>query len=456
MCRLDCIFTLTPNITMKTHHQDARALIDQTLTLCRKLGADSAEADINAGHGLSVNVRMGQVETIEHQRDKGLGVTVYIGGRKGSASTTDFSAGAVEASVNAACTIARNASRDDCAGLIDPEYLAKDIPDLDLCHSWDITPQAAIDLAVECEDAARRTDKRLTNSDGALVATYTGSHLYGNTHNFINGWDWSSHNIDCTVIAEENGRMQRDGWYSKARDQRDLDSVESVGKEAARRTLSRLNARKLGTRSAPVVYEAPVARGLFATLITAISGGALYRRASFLLDKLGEQVFAPQVLIEEQPHLPRELGSAPFDDDGMTTRRKHLVRDGVLESYVLSAYSARKLGLAPTGNAGGVHNLVVPATGQDLDALLRQMDTGLLITDMIGFGVNQVTGDYSRGASGFWVERGEIQYPVEEITVAANLKDIYKNIVCIGNDVDNRGNIKTGSVLIENMTIAGE
>jgi len=441
---------------MQTHNEDANALIGQTLSRCRKLGADAAEADINTGHGLSVNVRMGEVETIEHQRDKGLGVTVYIGGRKGSASTTDFSAAAVEATVSAACTIARNASRDDCAGLIDPEYLAKDVPDLDLFHGWEIAPRAAIDLAIECEDAARQTDPRLTNSDGALVATYTGSHLYGNSHHFISGWDWSSHSIDCTVIAEENGKMQRDGWHTKARDPRDLDNVESVGKEAARRTLSRLNARKLSTRSAPIIFEAPVARGLFSAFIGAIAGGALYRRASFLLDKLGEQVFAPQVQIEEQPHLPRQLGSAPFDDDGMATRRKFLVRDGVLESYVLSAYSARKLGMTPTGNAGGVHNLVLQNSEQDLNALLRQMDTGLLITDMIGFGVNQVTGDYSRGASGFWIERGEIQYPVEEITVAANLKDMFRNIVSIGNDVDNRGNIKTGSVLIDNMTIAGE
>ena len=441
---------------MQLHHQDAFSLLEQTLSLCRKLGADTAEADINTGNGLSVNVRMGQVETIEHHRDKGLGVSVYMDRRKGSASTTDFSAAAVEATVNAACTIARNTSRDDCAGLIDPEYLAQDVPDLDLCHSWDITPQAAIELALDCEDAARQADKRLTNSDGALVATYTGTHLYGNTHSFINGWDWSSHNIDCTVIAEENGKMQRDGWYTKARDQRDLDTVESVGKEAARRTLSRLNARKLSTRTAPVIYEAPVARGLFSAFISAISGGALYRRASFMLDRLGEQVFAPQVQVEEQPHLPKELGSAPFDDDGMATRRKHLVRDGVLENYVLSAYSARKLGMTPTGNAGGVHNLVVQCSEQSFDDLIRQMDTGLLITDMIGFGVNQVTGDYSRGASGFWVERGEIKYPVEEITVAANLKDMFQNIVSIGNDVDQRGNIKTGSVLIENMIIAGD
>lgn len=441
---------------MQIHLENARAIIDKALSRSRALGANSAEADISTGGGLSVNVRMGQVETIEHQRDKSLGITVYMGKRKGSASTTDFSAKAVEATVNAACTIAGNASEDDCAGLIDPEFLAKQVPDLDLCHRWDISPQEAIELAIECEDAARQTDQRLTNSDGALVSTYTGSHLYGNTNHFVNGWDWSSHNIDCAVIAEENGKMQRDGWYTKARDQRDLDNVKTVGEEAARRTLSRLNARKLSTRSAPVIFEAPVARGLFSALITAISGGALYRRASFLLDKLGEQVFAPQVQIEEQPHLLKQLGSAPFDNDGMATRRKQLVRDGVLESYVLSAYSARKLGLPPTGNAGGVHNLMVQVSEQDLEALIRQMDTGFLITDMIGFGVNQITGDYSRGASGFWIERGELQYPVEEVTVAANLADMFKQIVGISNDVDNRGNIKTGSVLIENMTIAGE
>ena len=441
---------------MQIHLEDARAIIDKALSRSRALGANSAEADISTGGGLSVNVRMGQVETIEHQRDKSLGITVYMGKRKGSASTTDFSAKAVEATVNAACTIAGNASEDDCAGLIDPEFLAKQVPDLDLCHRWDISPQEAIELAIECEDAARQTDQRLTNSDGALVSTYTGSHLYGNTNHFVNGWDWSSHNIDCAVIAEENGKMQRDGWYTKARDQRDLDNVKTVGEEAARRTLARLNARKISTRSAPVIFEAPVARGLFSALTTAISGGALYRRASFLLDKLGEQVFAPQVQIEEQPHLLKQLGSAPFDNDGMATGRKQLIRDGVLESYVLSAYSARKLGLPPTGNAGGVHNLMVQVSEQDLEALIRQMDTGLLITDMIGFGVNQITGDYSRGASGFWIERGELQYPVEEVTVAANLADMFKQIVGISNDVDNRGNIKTGSVLIENMTIAGE
>ncbi len=441
---------------MQSGHQEQRTLIEQTLSLCREQGADAAEADLNSGHGLSVNVRMGQVETIEHQRDKGLGVTVYLDGCKGSASTSDFSGGALQATVKAAVTIAKYASRDDCAGLIDPDYLATAAPDLDLCHHWDLTPEAAIELALECEHAARNVDQRLTNSDGAMVATYAGTHLYGNSHGFINGWDWSSHSIDCTVIAEENGLMQRDGWHTRARARSDLDSVEKVGQEAARRTLSRLNARKLSTRKAPVIFEAPVARGLFGAFISAISGGALYRRASFLLDQLGEQVFASHIQLEEQPHLPRQLGSAPFDGDGMATRRKHLVRDGVLETYVLSAYSARKLNMTPTGNAGGVHNLIVQTGEQDLPALLRQMDTGLLVTDMIGFGVNQVTGDYSRGAAGFWVEQGEIQYPVEEITVAANLKDMFQHIIAIGNDTDPRGNVKTGSVLIEAMTIAGE
>ena len=441
---------------MTTRHEALHALIERALAQCRKQGADAAEAGIGEGHGLSVTVRMGQVETIERQRDKGLSITVYMNGCKGSASTTDFSDSALEATINAACTIARHASRDDCAGLIEPEYLARDLPELDLCHSWEPGPEAAIELATECEHAARQTDKRLTNSDGATLATYQGCTVYGNTHDFINGWDWSSHNIDCAVIAEENGRMQRDGWHTRARDPRELDSAQRVGQEAARRTLSRLHARKLSTRNAPVIFEAPAARGLFSAFTTAIVGSALYRRASFLLDKLGQQVFAPQIQIEEQPHLRKALGSAPFDDDGMATQRKFLIKDGILETYLLGAYSARKLGLRPTGNSGGAHNLIIQTSEQDLNALLRQMDTGLLVTDMIGFGVNQVTGDYSRGASGFWVQGGEIQYPVEEITVAANLQDMFLNIVSIGNDVDTRGNIRTGSVLIENMTIAGE
>ncbi len=441
---------------MRANPDNSHHLIDKVLSRCLQMGATSAEASISTGNGLSVTVRMGQVETIEHERDTGLTVTVYRDGRKGSASSTDFSNKAIDTIVDAACTIAKHASEDECAGLLEAQYLARAFPDLDLHHAWEIHPQAAMDMALACEDSARNADKRLTNSDGTSVSTYVGSHVYGNTHDFIHGWDWSSHHVDCTVIAEKNGHMQRDGWYTRARDHRDLDDIKAVAKEAAHRTLSRLGAQKLSTRSAPVIFEAPVAKGLFTALITAISGNALYRKATFLLDKLGEEIFAPHIHIEEQPHLRKALGSAPFDNDGMGTQQKHVIKNGVLETYLLSAYSARKLGMAPTGNAGGVHNLVVHPGDQDLPSLLRQMDTGLLVTDMIGFGINPITGDYSRGASGFWVQGGERQYPVEEITIAGNLADMFRQIISVGNDVDKRGNIMTGSVLMENMIIAGE
>ncbi|MGI9228998.1 MAG: metalloprotease PmbA [Gammaproteobacteria bacterium] len=436
--------------------QSQTDLIEQLLTLCRQQGADAAEASIDSGHGLAVTVRMGQVETIEHQRDKGLGVTVYRGRRKGSASSSDFSAAALKETVTAACTIAAQASEDECAGLIEAACLATDIPDLDLYHPWEPTPDQAIDMATECENTARGQDKRITNSEGVLVSTYSGSHLYGNSHGFSGGWDWSSHNIECTLIAEQDGLMQAGNWYSRARDRNDLQAIDAVGRQAAERTLSRLGARKLGTRQAPVIFEAPVASSLFAALINAISGGALYRKATFLLDKLGEQIFPDDMQIHEQPFLKKAQGSAPFDNDGMATGNKHFVRDGILQGYVLSAYSARKLGLQPTGNAGGVHNLTVETGNDTLSDLIKQMHTGLLITELIGFGVNQVTGDYSRGASGFWVEGGEVQYPVEEITVAGNLTEMFRQITAVGGDVDRRRNIRTGSVLVENMTIAGE
>jgi PmbA protein len=434
---------------------DLESIVRQVLESARKYGATSAEADIGTGEGLSVTVRMGELETIEYQRDKGLGVTVYIDHRKGSASTTDFSEQAMRDSVQAACAIAKNASADEYAGLIAAEYLAKEIPDLDLYHPWDITPEQATELAISCESVARESDARITNADGTLVNSYSGKHLYGNSHGFIGGWDWSSHVMDCTVIADENG-MQRDGWFSKARDARDLEDPGKIGEKAARRTVARLGARKLSTREVPVLFEAPVAGGLFGAFIGAISGGALYRKASFMLDKLDCQVFAEHIRIHEKPLLTKAIGSTPFDADGMATRDRVLVEEGILKSYVLSAYSARKLNMAPTGNAGGVHNLFIEPGDQDFDSLIRSMHTGLLVTDMIGFGVNQITGDYSRGASGFWVENGEIQYPVEEITVAGNLLDMYMQIIAVGKDVDARGNTRTGSVLIENMTVAGE
>ena len=442
--------------TMEQSKSDLIDLVRRALDEAKSQGATQAEVDIGTGAGLSVAVRMGEVEKIEHERDKGLSVTVYIDKCKGSASTSDFSEQALNQSITAACNIARNASKDQCAGLADAELMAQEIPDLDLYHPWPITPDQAIEIAVECESHARDYDPRINNSDGAIVSTYAGTHIYGNTHGFINGWRWTSHTIDCTMIAEQSNTMQRDGWYSKARDYNDLQDIKEIGNESGRRTVQRLGAKKLSTRRVPVIFEAPVASGLFSAFVTAISGGSLYRRASFLLDKLGEQVFTEHIHIHEQPHLKKALGSEPFDNDGVATQARDLVKDGILQSYILSAYSARKLGMQTTGNAGGIHNLIIEPGEQNLNELIKTMDTGLLITDMIGFGVNQVTGDYSRGAAGFWVENGAIQFPVEEITVAGNLLEMYRQIIATGKDVDHRGNILTGSVLIENMMVGGE
>jgi PmbA protein len=441
---------------IEQERKELTGLIQQILEETKQQGATAAEADIGTGAGLTVTTRLGEVEKVEHERDKGLGLTVFFGHQKGSASSSDFSETAIKETVTAACNIATFASEDPYAGLADADLMASEVPDLDLNHPWDISPEDAIKLAVECEDIARAEDKRINNSDGTSVSTYAGNHFYGNTHGFIDGWHWSSHTIDCTVIAETKNGMQRDGWYSKARNRDNLQSINDIAKEAAKRTTQRLDAKKLSTRNCPVIFEAPIASGLFSAFVTAISGGSLYRKASFLLEKKDEQVFAEHIHIHERPHLKGALGSAPFDNEGMATKNRDLIIDGVLQGYVLSSYSARKLGLQPTANAGGVHNLTIDTSEHDLDELIKQMDTGLLITDMIGFGVNQITGDYSRGAAGFWIENGEIQYPVEEITVAGNLIEMYKQIIHIGNDIDPRGNVLTGSVLIENMTIAGE
>ena len=442
--------------TLSDNREELTRIIESVLTQAKEMGASAAEADVGTGSGLSANVRKGEIDKLEYERDKGLGITVYIDGQKGNSSTSDFSEGAIKKSVEAAIGIAQYASRDEHAGLVEPELMATAFPDLDLYHPWSISPEAAVELAIECEQAAFDADKRISNSDGTTVSTYSGTNLYGNTNNFIHGWSWSSHTIDCTVIAEDSNGMQRDGWYSKARDFNDLQSIKDISQEAARRTVARLSSRKLTTRHAPVIFEAPVASGLFSALITAIAGGSLYRRASFLLDKKGELIFSDHINIYERPYIKKALGSAPFDNDGVTTKDRDIIKDGVLQDYVLGGYSARKLGLQTTGNAGGVHNLVIEPGKNTLDDLVKKMGTGLLITDMIGFGVNQITGDYSRGASGFWVEDGELVYPVEEITVAGNLTDMYKNIISIGNDVDPRGNVLTGSVLMDTMTIAGE
>ncbi|MDX1527570.1 MAG: metalloprotease PmbA [Gammaproteobacteria bacterium] len=433
-----------------------KSIAGDILSEAKRQGASAAEAGISTSSGLSVTVRMGDVETIEHTRDKGLGLTVYFGKKKGSASTTDFSREAVSDTVKAACAIARHTSEDECAGLADAELMAKAYPDLDLLHPWPLTPERAIEIALDTENAARAFDSRITNSEGADVSHHEGSYVYANSNGFLGGYATSRHGISCAVIAKEDSGMQRDYWYSVARDAGELESPSRVGERAAGRAVQRLGSRKLSTRTAPVIYTAETARGLLHHFVSAIRGSNLYREASFLLDHLGKKVFPEGFDIREEPHLKRALGSAPFDSEGVATRARDLVRNGVLEGYVLDSYSARKLGMQTTANAGGVHNLVVEPDEVSFESLLTEMDTGLVITELMGMGINAVTGDYSRGACGYWVEGGEIVYPVEEITVAGNLRDMYAGIRRVANDVDVRGNIRTGSVLIERMTIAGD
>lgn len=431
------------------------ALVEDMLQEARRQGASAAEAEANAGHGLSVTVRLGEVETVEHNRDKGLAVTVYFGQKSGSASTSDFSAAAVRETVRAACTIAKYTAEDSYSGLADPEYLAKSIPDLDLYHPWEIGVDQAVSLARECESAAREADARISNSEGASLYSNQGLDIYGNTNGFLGSLATTRHSLSCAVIGQDANGMQRDYWFTVARDPGALESAEHVGRVAAERTVRRLGGRKLKTCQVPVIFEAPVAASLLSHFSGAIRGGSLYRHASFLLDQLGQPVFASHVRISEHPHLKRALGSTPFDNEGVATRERDLVTDGVLQGYLLDSYSARKLEMTTTGNAGGAHNLTIAPGQRSLAAMLKDLPRGLLVTELIGFGVNTVTGDYSRGAAGFWVENGEIQYPVEEITVAGNLKQMYRQLVEVGADVDTRGNIRTGSILIENLMVAG-
>ena len=420
-----------------------------------RTGASASEVALGRTAGLDVNVRLGEVETIEHTRDNSLSVTVYFGNSKGSASSTDFRASAVRETVDAACRIARHTAQDEFAGLADPERMAVDPPDLDLFHPWGITPDEAISLALETETAARDHDARITNSDGASVSSHDGDYVYANSHGFLEGYSSSRNSLSCVVIAEDSSGMQRDYWYSAARDPAELEPAAQVGLTAARRTVRRLGARKLDTRNASVLYEADVARGVIGHFVSAVRGPNLYRKASFLVDRLGERVMAGHLRIHEQPHLRGALASAAFDGEGVATAPRELIAGGVLQGYVLDSYSARKLGVSTTGNAGGVHNLTVDAGSKSFEALLAEMGTGLLVTDLMGMGVNIVTGDYSRGAAGFWIEGGEIAYPVEEITIAGNLADMFAGIREVGADVDTRGGIRTGSLLVERMTIAG-
>ena len=442
----------------RTHSRDLdslREIAALAMDLARKSGASASEAAVSRTAGLDVNIRLGDVETIEHTQDNSLGVTVYFGHSKGAASSTDFRTSAVRETVEAACRIARHTAQDGFSGLADPDRMAVDPPDLDLFHPWTLSTEEAIALALETETAARDHDPRITNSDGASVSRHDGDYVYGNSHGFLEGYSSSRNSLSCVVIAEDSSGMQRDYWYSSARDPASLEPAAQIGLTAARRALRRLGARKLDTRNAPVLYEADIARGVIGHFVSAVRGANLYRKASFLVDRLGERVMAEHLRIHEQPHLRGALASAAFDGEGVATTPRDLITDGVLQGYVLDSYSARKLGVSTTGNAGGVHNLTVDTGPKSFETLVAEMGTGLLVTELMGMGINIVTGDYSRGAAGFWVEGGEIAYPVEEITIAGNLADMFVGIREVGADVDARGAVRTGSLLIDEMTIAG-
>lgn len=433
---------------------DLKQITCDILGRAKLAGATACEAEVSEGFGQNVTVRQGDVETIEYNRDKGLGVTVYIGHQRGHASSSDLSPKALKDAVDAAVSIARYTASDPYSGLAEASLLAKHSLDLDLYHPWDMPVESAIELGKACEAAALGFDPRITNSEGATISTQESLFVYGNSLGFLNGYPTSRHAISCAVIAEDSS-MQRDYWYTTARDPRDLDPADAVGRKAGERSVRRLGARKIDTAEMPVIFEAPVAAGLIGNFVSAISGGSLYRKASFLLDSLGQQVFAPHVQIAEEPHLAKGLASSPFDNEGVATQPRLVVRDGVLEGYMLSSYSARKLGMTSTANAGGNHNLIVSDGAGDLAAMLKQMNRGVLVTELLGHGTNLVTGDYSRGAAGFWVDQGEIQYPVEEITVAGNLRAMLKDIVAIGNDAVVRGSKQCGSILVGRMMVAG-
>ena len=430
--------------------------IEDLLKEAKRRGATAAEASVGSSAGLEVSVRLGEVETVEHTRDNGLGITVYFGNCKGSASTSDLSTGALRDAVKAACAIAEHTQEDPCAHLADAALMAAEIPDLDLYHPWHLGVEDAIEIAAACEDSARGFDPRIVNSEGASLSTHTGIQVYGNSHGFVAGYPTSRHGLSCAVIGQEGESLQRDHWWTSARAAADLDSARMVGERAAERTVARLGSRRIPTCQVPVLFRAEVATGLIRSLVSAIQGGSIYRRTSFLLDHLGERIFPEFVRIHEEPHLPRGLSSAPFDGDGVATRAKDLITDGVLQTYLLDAYSGCRLGMHTTGNAGGVRNLRIVMGDLDRAALLREMGTGLMVTELMGHGVNPVTGDYSRGAAGFWVEGGEIRHPVEEVTIAGNLKRMYAGLLAVGNDCDYSGSTRTGSWLIDKMTIAGE
>ncbi len=439
------------------HLEQLKQITQDVLKLAKSAGASSAETEVSFGTGQSVSVRMGETENIEYNRDKGVSVTVYFGHKKGQASSSDLSSTALKDTVEAACNIAKYTAEDAFCGLAEAALMATKFPDLSLHHPWNISVEDALEIAKTCEAAALEVDKkRITNSEGASVYNSEGVFAYANSHGFVGGYPSTRHSISCSVIAEAEAgdAMQRDYWYTNARDAADMESAVSVGKLAGERTVKRLGARPIKTGQYPVLFEAPLASGIISSLLSAISGGNLYRKSSYLLDSLGSSIAAPLLNIEELPYLPKGVASSAFDSEGVATHARKLVENGVLQGYLLSSYSSRKLGMQTTGNAGGAHNIVVSHTNHQFADLLAQMGTGLLVTEMLGHGLNMVTGDYSRGAAGFWVENGVIAHPVEEITIAGNMKDMLKQIVAIGDDAIKQSAKQVGSILIEQMTVA--
>ena len=445
------------SIQMQIEHVKTR--VNDAMTLAKSLGADGAEVAMTKTQGLSVSTRLGEVENVEFTSDGALGITVYKAGKKGSASTSDLSEKALKQAIEAAVNIAKYTSVDECSGMADKEMLAMAPQDLDLYHPKVLTTEQAISIAKSCEDTALGYDKRITNSDGATLASFEGFKVYGNSHGQLVGYPSTRHNLSCVMIANEGDDMQRDYAYTVSREFDTMESASKIGQQASIEALSRLGARKLATAKVPVMFRADIANSLFGHFIAAISGGNLYRKSSFLMDAIGKQVFPEFLSISERPHIPKALASSSFDAEGVATVNREIITDGSLATYLLTSYSARKLGLQTTGHAGGIHNwqLGMKGNGQggDFDAMLKTLGTGLLVTELMGQGVNVVTGDYSRGAAGFWVENGEIAYPVDEITIAGKLQDIFAGIIAIGNDTDMRGSIRTGSIIVNEMQVAG-
>ena len=439
-----------------TQIDEVKQAVSEALAHATKLGATAAEAAMSSTSGLSVSTRMGEVETIEFNQDGGLGISVYVGNHKGSASTADLSPKALRSVVEKAIDIAKFTSDDPCNGLAEKSLLETAPPDLDLYHPWEMTPEQGVELCVEAEKAALEHDERIVNSDGASFSSHEGLRVYGNTHGFLAGFPRTRHSLSTMVIGQDGEQMQRDHAYTVGREQSALKAAQTVGLEAATSTIARLNARKISTMKTPVVFRADVANSLFGHLVSGIGGGALYRKSSFLLDSLGKKIFNDCVHVSERPHLLKGLASSPFDSEGVKTIDREIIQGGELHTYLLASYAAKKLGMTATGHAGGIHNWLVHQTHDDLTAILKTMGTGLLVTELMGQGVNTVTGDYSRGAAGFWVEAGEIQYPVSEITIAGNLKDMFLGIQAIGGDIEHRGSVQTGSILVESMQVAGE